>query len=314
MIPTKTTIMEQQMVNIVNGDVIVFEQFGDVMQVVKDDGKKTVQQRFAAMNMVMLMVCYSGWLHLKLNGHYYEVTSGWSIACLPSTSIEDLEMSADVHLRGFGFSVTAMESMFHTYRHTWQEALSLNDHPLVRLNAQHMQVAEHFYQIVKIERQMTDNIHYHPMVRSLAQAMLYMMADVISKAPAERDLVVPQREQQFKRFVQLLWANGGKVRNVAYFADQMCITPKYLSVIVREACGKTPIQMIHDYSANMIAQRLRTTNMSIKEIANELNFCNESFFGRYVKKHLGYPPKEFASAPRGLCDGCRGPAAAKPVA
>ena len=46
---------------------------------------------------------------------------------------------------------------------------------------------------------------------------------------------MPQREQQFKRFVQLLWSSGGKVRNVAYFADQMCITPKYLPVVVRES-------------------------------------------------------------------------------
>ena len=53
--------------------------------------------------------------------------------------------------------------------------------------------------------------------------------------PKEAQQTVPQREQQFKRFVQLLWPSGGKVRNVAYFADQMCITPKYLSVVVRES-------------------------------------------------------------------------------
>ena len=53
------------------------------------------------------------------------------------------------------------------------------------------------------------------------------------------------------------------------------------------------MQLIHSYTANMIAQRLRGTTMSIKEIAHELNFSNESFFGRYVKQHLGFPPKEY---------------------
>ena len=128
--------------------------------------------------------------------------------------------------------------------------------------------------------------------------MLYMLADAISRPSAPFDSPegaknTSTKEQQFKRFVQLLWASGGKEREVAWFADQMCITPKYLSVIVQASCGKTPLQMIHGYTANMIAQRLRNTSLSIKEIAHELNFSNESFFGRYVKQHLGCPSGEY---------------------
>ena len=285
--------MEQQIMNYYDGDVIVFERFGDIYQASDDGEQWTVQQRFAAMNMVVLVICYQGTVSLRLNHQDYEASSGKGFALLPSAVIERLMVSPDVHVRGFGFSVTAMDNMFHTYRRTWQEALSLNDRPLVQLSDAQMRVADHLYQIVKLKQQMTDCRHYRPMIRSLMQSLLYMLADIINKTPDDNVITMPQREQQFKRFIQLLWASGGKIRNVSYFANQMCITPKYLSVIVRDACGKPPMQLIHSYTANMIAQRLRGTTMSIKEIAHELNFSNESFFGRYVKQHLGFPPKEY---------------------
>ena len=293
--------MEIKGINYTDGDVIVFEQFGDFFQSA-DSGGWTVQQQFSRMNMVVLLVCYRGMVQLRLNGHDYETTNGQALALLPSAVIERLMVSPDVHIRGFGFAVTAMESMFHTYRQTWEEALSLNDHPQMNLTAEQMQVAEHLYQIALLEQRMTDSRHYRPMIRSLVQSMLYMLADAISRTPASQttNQPIPQttKEQQFKRFVQLLWASGGKEREVAWFADQMCITPKYLSVIVRESCGKTPLQMIHGYTANMIAQRLRSTNLSIKEICTELEFANESFFGRFVKKHLGCTPCEYRNKMR----------------
>ena len=290
--------MDIQGINYTDGDVIVFEQFGDFFQSANSGGW-TVQQRFSEMNMVVLLVCYRGMVQLRLNGRDHETTSGQALALLPSAVIERLMVSPDVHIRGFGFAVTAMESMFHTYRQTWEKALSLNDHPLLSLTEGQMLVAEHLFQIAQLEQRMTDLRHYRPMMRSLVQSMLYMLADAISRPSAsslntsEGGKNASTREQQFKRFVQLLWASGGKEREVAWFANQMCITPKYLSVIVRESCSKTPLQMIHGYTANTIAQRLRNTDQSIKEIARELNFSNESFFGRYVKQHLGYPPGEY---------------------
>ena len=274
-------------------DVIVFEKFGDFFQSTTKKGQWIVQQQFSEMNMVVLLVCYRGTLMLRLNGHNYEATAGQGLALLPSAIIERLMVSPDVHIRGFGFAVTAMENMFHTYRHTWEEALSLNDNPKVLLSERQMQVAEHLYQIVHLGQQMTDNRHYYPMIRSLAQAMLYMLADIISRPANEGDATATVKEQHFKRFVQLLWSCGGKEREVAWYAEQMCITPKYLAVIVRESCGKTPLQLIHAYTTNIIIQRLRSTNLSIKEIARELNFTNDSFFGRYAKQHLGCSPRKY---------------------
>ena len=186
--------MEQQIMNYYDGDVIVFERFGDIYQASDDGEQWTVQQRFAAMNMVVLVICYQGTVSLRLNHQDYEASSGKGFALLPSAVIERLMVSPDVHVRGFGFSVTAMDNMFHTYRRTWQEALSLNDRPLVQLSDAQMRVADHLYQIVKLKQQMTDCRHYRPMIRSLMQSLLYMLADIINKTPDDNVITMPQRE------------------------------------------------------------------------------------------------------------------------
>lgn len=284
--------MEQNEVNYTGGDIFVFERIGDFFQSA-DCGDWTVQQKFSEMNMVVLIVCSHGIVQLRLHGRNYEASAGQAFALLPSAVIERLMVSPDVHILGFGFAVTAMESLFHTYKQTWEAALSLNEHPLLHLTEGQMHVVEHLYQIACHEQKMTDLRHYHPMMRSLMQSMLYMLADVISHPSADSIAAPSNKERQFKHFIQLLWTSGGKEREVTWYAEQMCITPKYLSVIVHESSGKTPMQMIHAYAANIIAQRLCNTNLSIKEIARELNFSNESFFCRYVKQHLGCSPKEY---------------------
>ena len=288
--------MKQQIVNYADNDVVIFERFGGIHESAGDESLRqwVAQERFSALNMVVVVVCYSGTVQLRLNGRDYEATAGTGLACLPSAIIDELIVSPDAHIRGFGFSVTALEGLFHTHRHTWQDILLLNDNPLVQLRAEQAQVIEHLHQIAQLQQKMTDSRYFRPMIRSLVHSLLYMLADTIGQTASEDgDLSSVRREQQFKRFVQLLWISGGRERSVSYFANQMCITPKYLSVIVRESCGKTPMQMIHAYSANIIAQQLRSTDKSAKEIARELNFGNDSFFGRYVKQHLGYPPKEY---------------------
>ena len=87
--------------------------------------------------------------------------------------------------------------------------------------------------------------------------------------------------------------SNGRIRSVKTFADMLNITPKYLSVAVREVSGKTPTDWIQYYVVNVIAQRLTQTKKTIKEIFVELNFPNPSFFGRFVREHLGCSPKEY---------------------
>ena len=95
------------------------------------------------------------------------------------------------------------------------------------------------------------------------------------------------------RFLQLVEQSDGRIRKVDDFAKQLNVTPKYLSTILKETINRRPSMMIEHFTMGAIERRLRYTDMTMQEIANDLNFANASFFGKYVKEHLGMTPLEY---------------------
>ena len=77
------------------------------------------------------------------------------------------------------------------------------------------------------------------------------------------------------------------------FARQLNVTPKYLSVILKDTMNKRPSEIIQMFTIKIIKYRLRFSKKSIQDIALELNFANASFFGKYVKEHIGMSPLEY---------------------
>ena len=87
--------------------------------------------------------------------------------------------------------------------------------------------------------------------------------------------------------------SDGRLRRVDEFASQMNITPKYLSMIMKDVLNRRPSIIIQHFTMKAIEHRLRFTDMTIQEIANDLNFPNASFFGKYFKEHTGMTPMEY---------------------
>ena len=94
-------------------------------------------------------------------------------------------------------------------------------------------------------------------------------------------------------FMKMVENSDGRNRRVDDFADRLNITPKYLSTLLKETLNRRPSEIIHFYTMKAIERRLRYTDMTMQEIANELNFPNASFFGKYFKEHAGMTPMDF---------------------
>ena len=92
---------------------------------------------------------------------------------------------------------------------------------------------------------------------------------------------------------KLIMNHNKQERKVAFYADKLCITPKYLSEVVKEKTKKTPIEWINDSVIIIAKTFLKSTDLSIIHISEELNFPNPSFFCRYFKKHTGISPLKY---------------------
>ena len=84
-------------------------------------------------------------------------------------------------------------------------------------------------------------------------------------------------------------------REVGFYAKKLCLTPKYLSVIIKEFTGNSALGWINDYVILEAKSLLKSTNMTIQQISDELNFPSQSFFGKYFKRLVGVSPKVYRS-------------------
>lgn len=94
-------------------------------------------------------------------------------------------------------------------------------------------------------------------------------------------------------FMQLVEQSDGRIRRVDEFASMLNVTPKYLSRLLKETMNRGPSDIISLLTMKAIERRLRFTDMTMQQIANDLNFANPSFFGKYFKEHTGMTPMEY---------------------
>lgn len=109
----------------------------------------------------------------------------------------------------------------------------------------------------------------------------------------------PRMREMFNRFMMLVERDYKLSRNVAYYASQMNITPKYLTLIVRQMTHETPKHIIDHYTILQLKLQLTASRQSVKEIAWEYHFNDVSFFCRYFKRHTGLTPMEIRTVGNG---------------
>ncbi len=139
--------------------------------------------------------------------------------------------------------------------------------------------------------------HRMLIVKNTVQAILMECYDVIfEKIMPDTTTTMNRQNELFVEFIHLVFEYGAKEREVAFYADKLCITPRYLSKIVHNISKETAKDIINRHCIQEIKTLLRSTNDSLQSIAASLDFPDQSFFTRYFKKLAGMTPKEFRMA------------------
>lgn len=135
--------------------------------------------------------------------------------------------------------------------------------------------------------------------KRLLAAYIYKIGSILYRhLPELKDEAsqpMKREEILFKQFIELLGKYHCKERRVDFYAEQMYLSPKHFSTVVKKVSGKTAGEWIDDYVILEIKSLLKYSTMSIQEVAYYMNFPNPSFFGKYFKQHTGMSPSEYKS-------------------
>lgn len=143
------------------------------------------------------------------------------------------------------------------------------------------------------------NVHYGELIRSAFKTFIYRAIYVMNEQykNCPKEVVQAQENNHFDRFMRLLEDNYKKEHSIKFYSNRMNLSPKYLSLMIKMVSGKLATEWIDEYVILEAKNLIKYSSMSIQEISYSLNFPNQSFFGKYFKRHTGLSPKAYRLKP-----------------
>ena len=132
------------------------------------------------------------------------------------------------------------------------------------------------------------------MLRNLWQNFFLGLESVLSHRLTDHGIkTISSARKLFDGFCRLLSENCRRYHDVKFYADKLCITPYYLFCITQRIFAVSPKELIDRQIVMEIKALLTSTEMTVKEIAEEYNFESSSYLGRYFRRHTGMTPSEY---------------------
>ncbi len=245
------------------------------------------------------ILCLSGEAEFLVNMSEHTVRSGTSVFILPHSMVNIRRISKDFRMKFFLFS----EELFRdaTFRMDPELFRYIIGHPFLDPGSRSLPSIEHWMQMAEYTYNDRENIHRLTITRNRLQNIFLELHDKFRRG---WDLdgfnpVSSRRSELFHRFMDLVRSNCCQQRDVTFYADKLCITSRYLATVCRSAAGRTAKEMIDHVLLQEIKMRLHSTDLSVQEIAYELHFPDQSYLGRFFKRHTGQSPSAYRATDAG---------------
>ena len=239
-----------------------------------------------------IVLVQEGKASVNINGKRYEACPNDLYIGTPNNIVENSLTSLDFKSLCICVSTEYIRRLVPLADNAWDLKLLFKENPLCSLQPDEARTFRQYYELLCAKSQQPSHTPKKVM-DALMLAFFYDMQGALSRVARHTPRPFTAAEQLFKRFIDLLGTSYPKPRSVAYYADRLNVTSKYLSTVCRLAGKQRASDLIDQYVVKDIEYLMKHTQKSVKEICNELEFPNLSFFGRYVKKHLGLSSKAY---------------------
>lgn len=267
----------------IDNDLILFE---DITQVPLPTSPSRMKSLFLAL-------CTSGHAQYTVDTKMYEVSAGDVIIISEEQVVADYMLSQDCKGIALIMSYDFFQNIVSGVHELSALFLFARTHPVFHLDDNQTKALEN--DIEHIKEKIIDIGHRfrRELVMTMLKALIIDMSNIIYRFQQVGEAGQTRAEVIFRDFIQTVEKNYRTERRVSWYAQQLCITSKYLSETVRTVSRRTPSDWIDSYVTRELRVMLRNSTMSIKQIADELNFANQSFLGKYFKEHVGMSPSKF---------------------
>ena len=242
----------------------------------------------------LIVICTEGIAQFDYDGQQIRLHKDDLFLYMAHSVVTNFMSSSDFNCRQIWFSRGELWNINKYGEVSLSDLPYLKRHPIMHLTDDDVKLLDDYFQLLCRRMRDPSPVLYSNIVRSLVSTMMLEILSMMRRQEPENTVTTDVHRQRLaNEFMRLVEQSDGRIRKVEDFANQLNITPKYLSTLLKETMNRRPSEMIHFYTLKAIEHRLRYTDMTMQEIANDLNFANASFFGKYFKEHAGMTPLDF---------------------
>lgn len=260
-------------------------------------GDHYIEGRTLRMKAFTLILCTDGMENGSVNLRDVSINKGSLLMSFPGNVLKIESGYPMATVRGIMLSQDFMRMMNVDVKNSMPLFMRLAYNPMIHLTQKQQEDIERYLDLLENISDNDNLAHRDQIVSGLVSSMFFRISDMYEQstqvANDKERSVRNRREEYFEKFITLLSNNFKRERTVGFYAEQMCVTPKYLSLLIKEFSGKSAAEWIDYYVITEAKTLLRYSTMSIQEVAYELSFSSQSFFGKYFKHLTGMSPSEY---------------------
>lgn len=242
------------------------------------------------------ILCCKGSIRTTVNRHEYVVGCNDALIVQSGSIVEFLSCSDDLKIIAMAFEDNGNDELFNSSTMNANSYIMHRSVPvLMHLDEAEMQQQKRLYKEIRQFYSSVDVAYRSEVVKGYLFVSAASFLSKLGEGGGQEDVLYEgSRENElYLQFMDDLQVYGSKERMVSFYADRCCVSPKYFSKMIHLASGKTPIQLIKERVIVEAKVLLNSTDMSIQQIAEALNFPNDSFFCRYFKQEVKVSPMKY---------------------
>lgn len=249
-----------------------------------------------SLDCIAFAICINGNARLNINFKEFPIEKNTIITIFPEFVVEFTERSEDLMLEFLIFSTDFIteipsSSSIDIYK-------SIIQNPCLKISDEEAKKYLEYHSFIVKQYKRNDHPFRVPMAKVLLFSLLIEVGAIYYNKM--KDLPAPEenksnsyQDDMIYKFFKLLLKHHREEKSLNFYADKMCLTPKYLSTVIKEKTGRTAFSWINEALISSIKYMLKTSDKTILQISDEMNFPNPSFFGRFFKKHTGLTPVQY---------------------
>ena len=241
-----------------------------------------------------ILFCRSGAAEVSVNQYQGHVCRNTLVLLLPGSILMLTDRTEDFRVTFCAFSRDLFaEAAFRLEPSFFH---GLRERPITSPPHRIVEGASIWFQMAAYTYRDRNNVFRNTIIKNRLQNLLLESFDKMQRFAARRPRTPETTTRQtelFHRFVTLVQAHSSQEREVSFYADKLCISTRYLSTIVRTVARSSAKEFIDRSVVLEIKMMLQSTDLSVQEIAYRLRFPDQSYLGRFFKKHTGESPTEY---------------------